>query len=85
MKTTIEMPDDLYKKVKILAIERGETLKDFVVMTLTREVSPPRGEQTSYWKKRKLRTGYRTACKQGAFKRGTDSSTIVSEDRGPVL
>ena len=83
MKTTIEMPDDLYKKVKILAIERGETLKDFVVLTLTREVTPQRNG--SYWKKRKLRAGYRAACKQGAFKRGTDSTIIISEDRGPLL
>ena len=85
MKTTIEMPDDLYKKVKILAIERGETLKDFVVLTLTQATTPQRNGQPSYWKKRKLRTGYRAACKQGAFKRGTDSTTIVSEDRGPLL
>jgi len=85
MKTTIEMPDDLYKKVKILAVERGETLKDFVVLALTREIAPSRGGQISYWKKRKLRTGYRAACKQGAFRQGTDSTTIVSEDRGSVL
>ena len=85
MKTTIEMPDDLYKKVKILAIERGETLKDFVVLTLTREVTPQREGGTPYWKKRKLRAGYRAACKQGAFKRGTDSTIIISEDRGLLL
>jgi len=34
MKTTIELPDDLFLKVKVLAAERRTTLKDIVVQSL---------------------------------------------------
>jgi hypothetical protein len=34
MKTTIEIPDPLFRKVKSKAAERGQTLKDFVAEAL---------------------------------------------------
>ena len=34
VKTTIELPDDLFLKVKVLAAERRTTLKDIVVQSL---------------------------------------------------
>jgi predicted transcriptional regulator len=34
MKTTIELPDDLFLKVKVLAAERSTTLKDIMVQAL---------------------------------------------------
>ena len=34
MKTTIELPEDLILKVKVLAAERNTTLKDIVVQSL---------------------------------------------------
>jgi hypothetical protein len=34
MKTTIELPDDLFLKAKILAAERRVTLKDIMVQAL---------------------------------------------------
>jgi predicted transcriptional regulator len=50
MKTTIELPDDLFLKVKILAAERRVTLKDIMVQALSRFTqSPPEAEE----KKRK--------------------------------
>ena len=34
MKTTLEIPDPLFRKVKSKAAERGQTLKDFVAEAL---------------------------------------------------
>jgi predicted transcriptional regulator len=34
MKTTIELPDDLFLKVKVMAAERSTTLKDIIVQSL---------------------------------------------------
>jgi predicted transcriptional regulator len=34
MKTTIELPDDLFLKAKVLAAERSTTLKDIMVQAL---------------------------------------------------
>lgn len=34
MKTTIDIPDPLYKWAKIQAVQRGATLKEFVVQAL---------------------------------------------------
>ncbi|HEY4563899.1 MAG TPA: hypothetical protein VIJ36_13025 [Thermoanaerobaculia bacterium] len=42
MKTTLEIPDDLFKRTKATAALRGESLKDFVV-----EALQARLEQTS--------------------------------------
>ena len=42
VKTTIDIPDSLYKKAKIQAIERGLTLKDIVLTALERELNAPR-------------------------------------------
>jgi hypothetical protein len=39
MKTTIEIPDTLYRKAKIRAVERGESLKDLVLAALQRELA----------------------------------------------
>lgn len=38
MKTTIDIPDALYKRVRIRAIERGKTLKQIVLASLEWEL-----------------------------------------------
>ena len=40
MKTTIEIPDPLFRKVKSKAAERGQTLKDFVADALRERPAP---------------------------------------------
>ena len=40
VKTTIEIPDPLFRKVKSKAAERGQTLKDFVAEALRERLSP---------------------------------------------
>lgn len=84
MKTTIDIPDVLYKKAKIRAIERGQTLRDVVLASLAKELEPepalPAPPQ-SFMEKRKLLPAYQAALKAGAFSGGTDSSQILSADR----
>jgi hypothetical protein len=43
MKTTLEIPDDLFKKSKAMAAMRGESLKDFVTEALQKHL----GAQTA--------------------------------------
>jgi hypothetical protein len=84
VKTTIDIPEDLYKKAKIRAIERGVTLKQIVLTSLSKELEessrveePP----VSYWANRQLLPDYEAALKEGAFSGGTDSTIHISEDR----
>jgi len=39
MRTTIEIPDDLFRKTKATAAMRGSTLKDLIVRAIEREVA----------------------------------------------
>ena len=84
MKTTIDIPEALYKQAKICAVERGTTLREVMVGALERElhtdaaVSEPR---VSYWSQRTLLPDYAAALKAGAFASGPDVTAIVSEDR----
>lgn len=41
MKTTIEMPDELFRKAKAVAALRGQSMKDFITQLLTREIGAP--------------------------------------------
>jgi hypothetical protein len=44
MKTTIDIPDHLYRQVKIRAFERGTSLRDMMISSLRREIeeiNPP--------------------------------------------
>ena len=71
MKTTIDIPEALYKKAKIRAVERGQTLKQIVLTGLEKELASPLAmeeNQASYWANRKLRPGYRKMLESGALK-----------------
>jgi hypothetical protein len=39
MRTTIDLPDDLFRQVKSKAALRGETLKEFVRAVIEKEIS----------------------------------------------
>lgn len=49
MRTTIDVPDALFRKTKALAALRGESMKDFIQRALEREVtgSSPQSAQRS--------------------------------------
>jgi hypothetical protein len=59
VKTTLEIPDDLFKRTKATAALRGESLKDFVVEALqarleqTSTASPPRGWRSVFGQARR--------------------------------
>jgi hypothetical protein len=87
MKTTIDIPEPLYKQVKIRAIETGWTLKHLVLVSLRRELedaAPESGEGKSFRDRRKLRPAYAKAVKAGAFRPAPgarDVTDLISEDR----
>lgn len=83
METTIDIPDPLYRKAEIRAVEQSTSLKDLLLRGLERELGEPLEipRKASYWDHRKLRPGYAAALRAGAFTGGTDSTLIVSEDR----
>ena len=41
MRTTLDLPDDLLKRAKIKAVERGTSLRDVVAAALVHELSRP--------------------------------------------
>jgi hypothetical protein len=43
MKTTLELPDQLFRKAKATAAERGQSLKQFVTEALRDKLAPDRG------------------------------------------
>lgn len=50
MRTTIDLPDEVYREAKIMAVKRGTTLKDLVVGLIQsglREAPAARGAQTA--------------------------------------
>ena len=84
MKTTINIPESLYKTAKIRAIELGQSLKQVVLTSLERELGEPKADgapKASNWANRKLLPEYEAALKAGAFSGGTDSTVIISEER----
>ena len=41
MRTTIDMPDTLFRKTKAVAALRGSSMKDLIVRAIEREVTQP--------------------------------------------
>lgn len=84
MKTTIDIPDALYRQAKIRAVETGQTLKQIVLTSLEKELNPAATvaeEPGSYWANRSLRPGFQRILESGVLDGGTDSTQIISEDR----
>ena len=84
MKTTIDIPEALYRKTKIRAAETGSTLKQVVLTSLSKELgaaSMSPVERQSFTERRRLRPEFRRLMEAGALDGGTDSTVIISEDR----
>ena len=82
MKTTIDIPEGLYRRAKIRAVETGRTLKELVLTSLEKELDPSSMQQPSpTWANRKLRPEFKRLMESGALGGGTDSTVILSEDR----
>ena len=83
MKTTIDIPEPLYRKAKIQAVERGTSLKMLVLKALERELESARATEQAipYFARRKLNPAFKKLMKSGALRGGRDSTEIISEDR----
>lgn len=87
VKTTIDIPDALYKKAKIHAVETGRTLKDLVLTSLIKELEPATSNPVagqSFMERRKLLPAFSKLEGEGAFTpRATDRdiTDLISEDR----
>lgn len=46
MKTTIELPEDLFRAAKLTAARRRITLKTLFTQALRKEISPPAGKDS---------------------------------------
>lgn len=87
LKTTIEIPDAIYRRAKILAIERDQTLKDFVLNALERELkssnSTSRHAQL-FGERRQWVPAYKEAQRAGEFRVSPgsgDATDWISQDR----
>jgi hypothetical protein len=69
MKTTIDIPEPLYKQAKIRAVELGQTLREVVVAALERDLQADRAEEPAgpYFARRKLRPGFKKLMKSGSL------------------
>lgn len=69
MKTTIDIPEALYKEAKIRAVERSQTLREVVVAALERDLRETKtGEPAApYFARRKLRPGFENLRRSGAL------------------
>ena len=87
MKTTVDIPEALYKKAKIRAIETGQTLKQLVLTSLTKELEPVSSSPAaglSFMERRTLLPEFARFEAEGAFApRSTDRdiTDLISADR----
>ena len=87
MKTTIDIPEPLYKAAKIRAVERGESLKQIVLRSLDRELNATQVDNAppvSRWARRQLLPGFARLEAAGAFAprpADRDITDLISDDR----
>jgi len=89
MKTTIDIPDPLYREAKIRAIEERASLKDIVIRGLERELRRETGPSTArptapYFARRKLLPAFARLQAAGAFRPkpgDRDVTDLISDDR----
>ena len=83
MKTTIDIPKELYRKAKVRAFERGTSLRALVVDALAHELEfPQAGERgAGFFAQRKLLPEYEAMMAKGALAGGSDATEVVSDDR----
>jgi hypothetical protein len=86
MKTTIDIPEPLYRKAKIRAVEQGTSLKAVVLKALEHELSPqqPSAPEVPYFARRKLNPEFKKLMEGGALRPrpgDRDVTDLISEDR----
>ena len=84
MKTTVELPDALYRRAKVRAAEEGSTLRELMIRSLERELRDGgrlKEEPLPYFARRKLNPEFAKLLAEGKLSGGTDSTDMISEDR----
>jgi hypothetical protein len=86
LKTTIDIPELLYKKAKICAIERGQSLKQVVLSALENNLAEPATitRKVPYFARRKISPEFARLQARSAFRRkpgDRDITELISEDR----
>lgn len=87
MKTTIDIPEPVYKMAKVVAIERGQSLRQVLLDALNKElkVTPEAASASpTFFERRQIVQAYAVHEAQGAFKaksKKTDVTALISEER----
>lgn len=87
MKTTLEMPDELFRRAKTTAAQRGQSLKQLVTGALERELAgPAAGTKTSKRKRAEVAAFLRELDKisreiSAAWPEGVSAVDAVREQR----
>lgn len=84
-KTTIELPELLYRRAKVLAAQEGRTFRSLVVDALEAELARSEPGSVSgkhpYWANRNLLPAFERYRREGAYAGGADSAHMLSDDR----
>ena len=90
MKTTINIPDPLYRQAKIFAVEQSTSLNDILLRGLERELRADSDRSESpappvpYFARRKLLPAFARLQAAGAFRPkpgDRDVTDLISDDR----
>jgi hypothetical protein len=88
MKTTIDLPDPLYKRAKLRAVEQGITLKDLMIRALIDSLEIPvaagKTPAPTVRDRRKLLPEFEAARRSGALRPAAsdrDLTDLISDDR----
>ena len=88
MRTTLDIPDEVYRRAKIRAIEQGRTLKELMLSALERELKASGGVVAEtpppYFARRKVSPELQKLSKSGMLKPkpgSKDITELISEDR----
>lgn len=83
MKTTIDIPDHLYREAKIRAVENGKTLRKVVLEALEEALSGKHEieEGKTFHERRKLLPGFAEIMNREMPEGQIDSTHLISEDR----
>lgn len=79
MKTTIDIPEPLYKRAKIRAVEQRQTLKQIVLTALQKELEEPctvDEHATPYFARRKLDPEFKRLSEAGRMTMSPGTKSI---------
>lgn len=84
MRTTIEIPDELYRAAKIRAVENQQTLKEFFINSLSSEMtrlSAVKEPGAPYWAHRSLDPEFSELQNGQDVPAGIPSEQLISGER----